>query len=227
MTKFTGQLIKINNKEYELDSQLDFLDLGGGTGGSFEMVKKKFICDRGLAIDVEKKKIQEAIANGIPAIQLDASNLSIFQNNACKFISMVHMLEHLPSVGLASSVLKESIRVASDFLFIRGPMFYSNYLSKHGFKFYWSDWRGHTLMIEPDEILKIIHQSSKIASSEISYIKQVESSSNECIHPLGSKRDRHQYDSSIDPPKAMGFIFDKPLYKEFELIVKLNKSDQG
>jgi|LakMenE01Jun11ns_1017448.scaffolds.fasta_scaffold9957414_4 hypothetical protein len=135
---------------------------------------------------------------------------------------MVHMLEHLPSKSLASSTLQESARVASDFLFIRGPMFYEDYLASYGFKFYWSDWKGHTLMIEPEDILALIDQHL-VDSHEVRYIKRVESSSDSCIHSLESQTDRHEYDVSIDPPKRMNIIFDRPIYKEFELTIKLNK----
>ena len=179
-----------------------------------------------MSVDVEKKKIKQALANGIPAIQMDATKLNIFQDNAFKFVSMIHMLEHLPSKELASSILGESVRIASDFLFIRGPMFYTDYLSSLGLKFYWSDWKGHTLMIEPDNILELI-DPAKIKSSEVKYIKQVANSNDECIHPLDSKKDRHQYDALIDPPKEMDLIFNRPIYKEFEMIVRLNKSNQG
>ena len=217
----TPAAIRINNKEYSLPHQLDFLDIGGGTGGSFALVKKRFKCERGLAIDIEKKKIDQAIANGIPAIQLDATNLNIFQDNACRLVSMVHMLEHLPSKSLASSTLHECARVASDFLFIRGPMFYLDYLASYGLKFYWSDWKGHTLMIEPGDILAMIDRHL-IDSFEVRYIKQVESSSDTCIHPLEGKTDRHEYDALIDPPKRMNIVFDRPIYKEFELTIKLS-----
>ena len=58
--------------------------------------------------------------------------MKIFNNNACKLISIVHTLEHLPNDDIIKNVLKESLRVASESIYIKGPMYYQDYLSEKG-----------------------------------------------------------------------------------------------
>ena len=213
--------IVINDKEYSREAGLDFLDLGAGNGGSFELIKKRYKFNRGLAVDIDPRKITLSLQNGIPAIEMDATNLNIFSENSFKCVSIVHVLEHLPSTDLAKAILLESSRVASDFLFIRGPMFYIDFLSSLGLQFYWSNWTGHTLIVEPTDILKML-PTRMTDMSEIKYIKPVLDSSDKCIHALNGLKDRHDYDSTVDPHKHMDIKFNPIIYREFELIIKLH-----
>ena len=73
--------IMCNNHIRERIRTIDFLDLGGSTGGSLELMKKKFGYTRGLNIDLDPNKVEKALAKGIPTLQLDATNLSIFTDN--------------------------------------------------------------------------------------------------------------------------------------------------
>jgi hypothetical protein len=211
-----------NGQEYEQYDTIDFIDIGGSKGGSYKYIKEKYKFESGLAIDIDIRKVNESLKNNVPAIRLDATKMGIFKDNACKLISIMHVLEHLPNKKIIEDVLKESIRVSKMKIYITGPMYYKEYLSKLGFQFYWSHWRGHTYLIEPDEIIEIMKKLG-ITKYELNFKEKhrIHGSDNKAIQPIGCAIDRHGYDKSIDPPKDMNVIFKKPLYKEFELIFHL------
>lgn len=118
--------------------------------------------------------------------------MKIFNNNACKLISIIHTLEHLPNEEIIKNVLKESIRVASNKIYIKGPMFYKDYLAENGFQFYWSNWRGHTCLIEPDKIIEIM-KNLGINKYKLKFLHIVKNSNNNCIHSINGLIDRHAY----------------------------------
>lgn len=57
-----------NGKNYESINKLNFIDIGGNKGGSYNLIKKKFNYDTGLAIDIDICKVKEAHQNNIPMI---------------------------------------------------------------------------------------------------------------------------------------------------------------
>jgi hypothetical protein len=209
-----------NNKEFDSISQLDWLDVGCSEGKSYSYIQSKF-GKNGLGIDIDPVKVETSRKAGVPAIQLDACNMHIFSDGASKVVTFMHTLEHLPNVDIVGNILKESIRVATDKVFIRGPMFYSKYLNELGFQFYWSNWRGHTCHIEPDEIVQIMDEFG-YSKYNLMYTRKVHSSKDPCIHPLGGKIDRHDYDRKIDPPKNHEVNFEN-IHGEFELIFDLKR----
>jgi hypothetical protein len=211
-----------NGRTYKCYDKIDFIDIGASKGHSYKFIKNKFKFKNGLAIDIDMRKVKESLKHNTPAIRLDATQMKIFNNNACKLISIIHTLEHLPNVDIIKKVLKESKRVASDTIYIKGPMYYQAYLSEKGFQFYWSHWDGHTCLIEPKTIIKIMKElgqnNYKLNFHEKTRVK---SSNDPCIHSINGLINRHAYDNKKDPPKKMNVNFEKKIYKEFELIFRL------
>ena len=199
-------------KKYHSYDKIDFIDIGGSKGGSYKYIKNKYKFENGLAIDIDIEKVNESLKNNIPAIRLDATQMKIFNDNACKVISIIHTLEHLPNENIIKNVLKESLRVASELIYIKGPMFYKNYLKEKGFQFFWSHWREHTCLIEPYTIINIMKYLG-INTYELKYLHHVKNSNEPCIHSINGLIDRHDYDRKIDPPKEMNFEFKKKFIK--------------
>lgn len=213
---------KCNGRIYESYNKIDFIDIGANKGGSYRHIKKKFNYENGLAIDIDMRKVKESINNNVPAIRLDAMQMNIFNDNACELISIMHTLEHLPNIQIVENILTECVRVASKTIYITGPMFYEEYLAEKGLQFYWSNWTGHTCLIEPDAIINIMRKLGKTNYVLNFHEKNKVLNSNEpCIHSIRGISDRHDYDVTIDPPKEMNISFDKDIYKEFELIFTL------
>ena len=216
------EIIKSNGNYYERYDTIDFIDIGGSKGGSYKFIKSKYNYENGLAIDIDIQKVKESLKNNVPAIRLDATKMGLFRDNSCKLISIIHVLEHLPNKEIIEAVLKESIRVAEEKIHITGPMFYKEYLSKLGLQFFWSHWVGHTYLIEPDEIIDIMKKLGK-TDYKLNFKEKhrILGSENKDIQPIGCDIDRFEYDENIDPPKDMNIIFDKKIYKEFEIIFYL------
>ena len=132
-------------------------------------------------------------------------------------------LEHLPSLEFVEKILKESIRVASNIIYIRGPMFYDDYLKKKGLRFYWAHWTGHPCHIEPDHITKIL-EKCKVTNYKIKYLEPVISSSDPSIHPINGQKDRRNYNRWIDPPPKPRKVKSENIYKKFEILINLRDS---
>ena len=62
--------IKCNGRIYESYNQIDFIDIGCSNGGSYKYIKNKYNYENGLAIDIDIKKVNNALKNNIPAIKL-------------------------------------------------------------------------------------------------------------------------------------------------------------
>ena len=211
-----------NRRNYKSFNKLDFIDIGCSKGGSYRFIQKKFKYSNGIAIDIDSRKVKISLENKIPAIKLDASQMNIFNDNACYLISIVNVLQYLPNINTIENMLKESLRVASKTIYIKGPMYYEDYLSELGFHFFWSYWKGITYLIEPDTIISIMKKYN-INNYELNFQEKhrVLNSNNPCIHSINGLIDRHDYDETIDPPKKMDVVFEKKLYREFELIFHL------
>lgn len=217
-----------NGRLHDSVEQIDFIDIGGSVGGSYDAVKKRFGYQNGLAIDIDPRKVEAAIENKVPSICLDATKMSIFGDNSCKLISIMHTLEHLPNTQIVEDVLRESLRVASDTIWITGPMYYLDYLKPLGFQFYWSNWVGHTCLIEPDEIIQVMNKLAFESGTTVLFDLQfkeelrVKSSADPCVFPIGSEIDRNSdYNADIDPPKNCGLIFGRDIFRSFELFFKI------
>ena len=64
--------------------------------------------------------------------------------DSVRFVTISHTLEHLRDLVEVRKTLGSAVKVATDFLFIRGPYFDADdLLQTQGLKFFWSDWSGH------------------------------------------------------------------------------------
>lgn len=125
----------------------DFLDFGCSKGGSIVWARQVFGLQRGVGVDIDPDKVAKTRAAGFDAFNADASALEL-ESDAVSFCVMSHFLEHLPGMRTAEKCIASACRVARDFVYIRHPWFDSDYdLWKMGYKFYWSDWKGHTANI--------------------------------------------------------------------------------
>lgn len=126
---------------------LDFVDFGCSNGRSITFAKQRFAAGKGIGIDIDPAKVAKAREAGFEAMQADASSLQL-PPNSVSFCVMSHFLEHLPGLRVAEKCIASACNVARDFVYIRHPWFDADYdLWKLGYKFYWSDWTGHTVNI--------------------------------------------------------------------------------
>ncbi len=203
----------------------DFLDLGCSNGASIKLGVDKFKGKYGLGIDIDPRKVEMAKEAGYHAVVGDASKLKDVVSSV-RFTIMSHFLEHLPGIKLAKSCIESAIDVSSDFIYIQQPYFEADgLLFKRGFKFYWSDWKGHTFHMTAlnfHNILRPLLVENRISRFMIFGDQKVTSSSHNSIHSINSPVDQLHYDESKHPIKVIeDFAF--PCYRQ--LIVVIFKKD--
>jgi len=202
-------------------SQLDynFLDFGSSEGDSISFAIQCLGGTRGLGIDIDPKKIIEVRQKGYECIQGDFTQL-VFPPDSVRFVTMNHVLEHLPDLPMVKKALKSAARVASDFLFIIGPYFDADqFLKSCGLKFFWSDWTGHKCHLTTQQLQEILTDLG-LKDHVMMVRKIVKDSSDSAIHHLNSPKDQHEYNAEVHPEKPF-VIFNQPIYKEIVCYVRL------
>ncbi len=124
-------------------SDYDFLDFGASKGGAIDFAIQRLGGTKGLGIDRDPNKVQGMIERGYDCLLGDITRLPL-PPDSVRFVTMSHILEHLPDLTVVKEAILCASRIASDFLFIQGPYFDADeYLKNNGLKYYWSDWHGN------------------------------------------------------------------------------------
>lgn len=182
----------------------DFLDFGCSAGGSLDWAKNRFGGRRGLGIDRNAGKVAAARAAGYEVVEADAARLDQFSGKV-RFSTMVHFLEHLPSIEAARTVVATAMSVSRDFLYIRQPWFDSDGdLMRRGLKLYWSHWLGHPLpmsSLQAWALFEELRAANRCARFAIYGRSPIRTSDDAAVLPLSAPRDSHHYEPKRDGPK--------------------------
>lgn len=196
----------------------DFLDIGSSKGGFIDFARTQLGGKRGLGVDVNAANVEYMRLRGYDCLHGDISQMS-FPAKSVRFAVMSHVLEHMPLHKVYKTV-QVAKTVATDFIYIRGPYFDADaFLRRHGLKFYWSDWHGHTCHLTIS-LLQAVLRGLDVEDFSILGRTPVNDSLDDSIHPLDSPRDQHQYDPREHPPKP-SIRFNPPLHREIICLVRL------
>ncbi|MCF8468320.1 MAG: hypothetical protein K9G33_13035 [Sneathiella sp.] len=202
--------------DYVRAENFDFLDFGCSRGGSIEWGKKLFGAQKGLGIDIDPKKVQEAREAGHNAIKFDL--LKIPPRKLVRFTLLSHFLEHVPDLTLVETFVRKACDVSKEFVLIKQPYFDSDGpLLQNGFKTYWSDWTGHPNRMSTLDLFLLLSRLKNegcIKAFSLHAKVPITSSDDKHIHPIASPRDQHQYDSAKHPPKPNAIKFSFPVFYE-------------
>lgn len=193
---------------------VDFLDFGCSSGSSIKYAKGRFGVERGVGIDIDPAKVAKTRELGFEAIEADASALK-FPPKSVSFCIMSHFLEHLPGLKVAQKCISSACRVSRDFVYIKHPWFDADFdLWKLGYKFYWSDWGGHTLHMGVAQLDSLLRRS-KLKQWDMYGVKPVTALNDQAIiardAPMNSgptPNDR--------PPTPLGFT----AYREVSVLIR-------
>ena len=207
-----------NADEYE------FLDFGCSAGGSLELYGNMFQAEgKGLGLDINPEKVRLTKEKGYNAQVCDITKLQL--NNKIKFGVMNHFLEHIPNIQDVNIIVKKACSIIDDFLLIRQPYYDADpYLFSNGFKFYWSNWRGHPnhmTLLEFHNMLMPLVTEGLIKSFSLYGMSPVTSSEDSAIHNIDSMIDQHGWNKKEHTPKR-NIEFSIPVYKEVLAIVDLS-----
>jgi hypothetical protein len=184
--------------------EFDFVDFGCSAGGSIDWAARRFGGKRGLGIDISPHKVSAARAAGHEAMLADAARVDQFTGKV-RFSTMIHFLEHLPTIEAARKVTSTALGISRDFLYVRQPWFDSDgALLRMGLKLYWSHWRGHPLpmtSLQAFALFDELKRASKCARFAIYARGPITSSDHEAVVPLNAPGEEHQYEPDRDGPK--------------------------
>ncbi len=181
------------------------------------------------AIDVAKKHSLENYADVHCHVFTTDSFCELFEElgeiNKIKFGVMNHFLEHIPNIQDVNIIVKKACSIIDDFLLIRQPYYDADpYLFSNGFKFYWSNWRGHPnhmTLLEFHNMLMPLVTEGLIKSFSLYGMSPVTSSEDSAIHNIDSMIDQHGWNKKEHTPKR-NIEFSIPVYKEVLAIVDLS-----
>ena len=202
---------------------LDFFDFGCSHGANIHYIQSLDPAIRGLGIDIDQKKVDQATAKGFLAINYDI--LKLPRQKQVSFVTMSHFLEHLPSAKMAEAMIEQSVELARDFIFIRQPWFDSDgALLLQDLKFYWSDWRGHSNKMTSLDFylcLKRALAEGSICGFKIFGRTPVTSSSDSTLIPVSAPIDQHHYDRDRHGDKKVGLPLATTAFKEIVVIASI------
>lgn len=194
----------------------DFLDLGCSRGRSLEYGRQRFGGSKGLGVDLNSTKVQEARDSGFDAIVGDARKLKV--SKQVRWVQMMDFLEHLPDVDTAERVLASSANAATDFLFIFHPSFERKYyLHSLGLRLYWWDWRTHTNHLTIGDYCEMFHRLG-LDQYRIRYKTPIPSAAHPYVLSTDEPPDQHEWDPAVHRPKP-DVTFDRPVWRAQEIFV--------
>lgn len=202
------------------NNEIDFIDAGCGTGGSIDFCRKVFGLANGIGFDLNEKKIIEAKAKGYSVFFQDILKIN-FPGKCVIFSSMMDFLEHLPNINSAREMIKVLGKASRDFLFIRHPNFDDmDYLRGLNLKLTWTDWSGHSNMMKISDYI-IIFNELGWNNYRIIPKKLIKNSGHEAVLPLNAPKNLNKF-SQLEGSVKPSLEFDKPVYSQYDIFVKLN-----
>ena len=196
---------------------IDFIDFGCGTGGSINWVKTRFGGETHLGLTNREHEVETAIKNGYNVKLQDITNDDV-ELPKCRYVSMLHFLEHLKDEQTVEKVISKAINLASEFVFIKVPYFDQiEYLKNLGLRLTWTNWIGHPTAVTSEMLKNITDKFSKQAKIGFLY-PIIDSDSNEII-PISSPVDTVLYDVKLEQKKHIELI---NVYRETYCFININ-----
>lgn len=196
---------------------LDFLDLGCGIGGSINW-SKRFGGETHLGVDDRINDLLKAVQDGYFVMCGDIMRIEFPK---VRYVTMLHVLEHLKDKHAVKKIIKKSIEAASEFVFIKGPTFENyDYLKSLGFKITWNDWIGHPTFVTA-ELLKWCLKDTGL-SWLYGFQHPVWDSTSTEIIPFTAPKDTIWYNDSLGEKQFTEF---ENVYREIYCFINVNCSD--
>jgi hypothetical protein len=199
----------------------DYYDFGCSDGTNIAYINSIWPMLRGVGIDIDPAKVEIARSRGHDAHVFDI--LKLPGRKQVEFVAMSHFLEHLHGVAEAAKMIKKSIAVSRQFVFIRQPWFDSDGdLMQLGLKFYWSHWRGHRNKMTSLDFYSILNDerlAGRIHGFSLYGRGKVCNSHHPALIPLECPADQHAYDARLHGEKQP---FDLPFVAFKEILVRID-----
>ena len=198
----------------------DFIDLGSGDGASL-VNNEKIIGGKGIGVEIDEEKVKKAVElerNVYLGSALDLHKLP----GKVDFVTCDNFLEHLLSFEDVEEMIKQAMKVAREFIYIRHPGFEDiEYLKSLGLKTYWSDWHGHTSMVRIADFSEMFLRLG-IQTVKVVPVSLIKNSNDDRILPLDAPIDQHNYEPNKHSKKpSPAKKFDRKIYYAFDIIAMM------
>ncbi len=199
---------------------VDFLDLGSGSGQSYEYVRRTTGLRVGVSLDLAPGKVTECRKVNDLSFAYDIREVPY----SFGAVSAAFMLNVLPQMAAEKSVLQvvQNALVASrDYVMIRQPFFdHDAALTRLGLRSYWSDWSTHLSPMDVPFLAGLARRCGPFAERlRVFGIDRIEDSASEFILPLSAPPEQDRYSPSLHGEKPE-LRFDFPSYREALVIIE-------
>ena len=201
--------------------EYDWLDLGTNDGGGFR-IGERLGGRQGVGIELEPTMAQRNLDEGRDVICGDVRLLPP-DITGLRFGVCSHILEHLPNLYDAGSVLAALAALASDYILICGPNFDSeDYLYKHNLKLLHTAMGDHLCRFKTIELINMLYHLG-LRDFVLAMTFPIVNSSNIWIHRADApSRHLWTWDEKTSLPKP-DVTFSETLYRDFVCVVKLRE----
>jgi SAM-dependent methyltransferase len=225
--------VEISSKSIErlfASGVIEFLDLGCGSGGSCEFVRRYTDMRVGLSLDLSEDKIAQCRKINDLAFAYDVTTLPRAAESVSAAFCM-HFLEHVDTAANVFRIIELALTASRDFLLVRQPYFdHDATLAELGCHTYWSDWSGHKTKLSKKMLADLsdkLFAKGLLKEVSISGIDRIENTGHSSILPRGAATNQHLYDMEKHGPKPLvDFTFD--CFREiFVVFQRSTISDEG
>lgn len=202
----------------------DYLDFGASAGGSMEFAQAAWGPARGLGLDFDPAKVEQARTAGHACEVVNVVQAEL-PEDCVRFVVVNHLLEHLHNPDEVRRVVLNAVRAAREFVFIRGPWFDADpYLTRMELTFYWSAWDHHRCHVTA-MMLNGILKNMPVPTWRLYGHDPIDSSAHYAIHPVESPRNQHHYRPRFGYKPEVAFS--PPLFRELVCMAYLTPDESA
>lgn len=199
---------------------VDFLDLGGGGGKSYEYIRRLSGLRVGVSLDINADKVAECRRINDLSFVYDIREMP-YSFGAVSAAFMLNVLEQIPTDKAVLQVVQNALVASRDYVLIRQPFFdHDAALAERGFRSYWADWSTHRNRMDIAFLAGLARRCGPFAQRlRLFGIDRIRDSSSPHILPLAAPAEQLGYDETRHGGKTE-VAFDFPSYREVMVLIE-------
>lgn len=199
---------------------VDFLDLGSGSGRSYEYIRRLSGLRIGVSLDINPDKVAECRRINDLSFVYDIREVP-YSFGAVSAAYMFNVLEQVPTDKAVLQVVQNALVASRDYVLIRQPYFdHDAALAERGFRSYWADWPTHRNRMDTAFLAGLARRCGPFAQRlRLFGIDRIKNSSSPHILPLAASAGQLGYDPGKHGGKTSE-AFQFPSYREVLVLIE-------